>query len=321
MNAVTQEAPMPPSVERDLTFSEEFRSYWAKVPDKGFFLALFASWCVLFQFFGISSFNFGTNTPSLFQWMYNAWNAPMMDSGQGNLIPFVVVILLWVKRQELAETIRGVWWPALAPMGLALLVHIFGFLVQQPRISMVGLFLGIYSLVGLVWGWKTMKASFFPFVLFAFCVPLGTFVQSLTLPLRLLATKMTFLTCNPGLGIPVLQHGTELYDKAGSMYFDVAPACSGIRSFVALLAVTTIFSMLSFKTFWKRALMIGLTIPLVLIFNVIRLVAIILATQAINKSAGLFVHEWFGFVTYMMATVCLLGVAHWLRDKTLPAPA
>ncbi|HUD83053.1 MAG TPA: exosortase/archaeosortase family protein [Candidatus Saccharimonadales bacterium] len=320
MDAVETKAPASTPVEPGPSFAEEFRSYWARLPDKGFFFGLLAAWCVVFELFGTASFNFST-TPSLFQWMYNAWDAPMLDSSQGKLIPFVVVILLWVRRRELAETITGWWWPGLAFVGLALLLHVFGFLAQQPRVSIVALFFGIYSLVGLVWGWRTMKASFFPFVLFAFCMPFGTFVENLTLPLRLLATKLTFLICHGGLEIPLFQNGTELFDKTGKINFDIAPACSGIRSFVALLAVTTIFSVMAFKTIWKRAAMIALTIPLVVFFNVVRLVAIILATQAINKEAGLFVHEWFGFVTYMMAVVCLLGVAHCLRDKPLTAPA
>jgi exosortase len=270
--------------------------------------------------FGTASFNF-SSTPSLFQWMYNAWDAPMLDSSQGKLIPFVVAILLWVKRRELAETIAGWWWPGLALVGLALLLHVFGFLAQQPRVSMIGFFFGMYSLVGLVWGWRTLKASFFPFVLFSFCMPLGTFAEDLTLPLRLLATKLTYVICHGGLDVPVIRTGTALFDQSGRMNFDVAPACSGIRSFVALLAVTTIFSTLAFKSIWKRAAMILLTVPLVVLFNVIRLVAIILATQAINREAGMFVHEWFGFVTYMMAVACLLGVAHFLRDKPVSAPA
>jgi exosortase/archaeosortase family protein len=58
-----------------------------------------------------------------------------------------------------------------------------------------------------------------------------------------------------------------------------------------------------------------MTVPLVVLCNVIRLVTIILAATAINEKAALFVHEWFGFVTYMLAIVCLMGAAHFLRDK------
>ena len=308
-----------PPVAPDSSFWEEFERYWARVPEKGFFLGLLAGWCVLFQFFGISSFNFNTTTPSLFVWMYHAWNTTALDSSQGNLIPPVVAVLLWVKRKELAASMAGPWWPGLALTGLALLLHVFGFLAQQPRVSLVAVFLGLYCLVGLAWGWRMMRASFFPFFLFAFCMPLGTFVEGLTLPLRLLATRLTALACGFLLDIPVVQHGTALYDPSGKINFDVAAACSGIRSFVALLAVTTIFAMLTYRSVWKRAGIIVLTIPLVVFCNVVRLVAIVLATQAFDKQAGWFVHEWFGFVTYLLAIGCLLAVGHWLREEPGPA--
>jgi exosortase len=320
MDVVEKEAPVSAPVETAPDFATEFRSYWARVPDKGFLFGLLAAWFAVFYLFGISSFNF-SKTPSLFEWMRNAWDDPMMDASQGKLIPFVVAILLWVKRRELAETITGWWWPGLVLVGLALLLHAFGFLAQQPRVSIIALFSGIYCLAGLVWGWKTMKASFFPFVLFAFCMPLGTFVEALTLPLRLIMTKITYLVCSGGLDIELTRNGTTLTDPTGMINYDVAPACSGIRSFVALLAVTTIFSVLTFRPYWKRAAIIAMTVPLVVLCNVFRLATIILATQAINKKAGLFVHEWFGFVTYMLAIVCLMGVARFLRDKPSTRPA
>ncbi len=291
------------------------------MPDKSLFLALLAGWCGLFQLAGISAFNFETTRPSLFEWLYHAWNAPALDSSQGNLIPFVVAVLLWVRRRELAASITGLWWPGLAVVGLALLIHILGFLAQQQRVSVIALFLGIYGLAGVVWGWRTMKVSFFPMVLFAFCMPLGTFAEELTLPLRLLATSVTRMVCHGLLGIGVVQEGTKLMDPLGQYQYDVAAACSGIHSFVALLAVTLIFSWLTYRTIWRRGLILALTLPLVVVCNVARLVVIILANQAFGHEAGDFAHEWFGFVTYVVAIGCLLGVAHWLKEKRPPENA
>ena len=51
----------------DALLAEEFRSYWTGLPDKGFFFALLTAWCVVFNVFGTSSFNF-SRTPSLFLW-------------------------------------------------------------------------------------------------------------------------------------------------------------------------------------------------------------------------------------------------------------
>ena len=315
MDAVENQVPVLPPAGPPPSFWAELQDYWRRVPDKGLFLTLLAGWCALFQLAGISSFNCDTARPSLFEWLYHAWNVPMLDSSQGNLIPFVVAVLLWVRRRELAASIRGVWWPGLAVVGLALVTHILGFLAQQQRVSVIALFVGLYGLTGLVWGWRTMKASFFPMVLFAFCVPLGAFAEDLTLPLRLLATDATRMICHGLLGIGVIQEGTKLLDPMGQYQYEVAAPCSGIHSFVALLAVTLIFSVLTYRSFWRRGLMLALTAPLVVLCNVVRLVMIILARQAFGAEAADFVHEWFGFVTYLVAVGCLLVVARWLREK------
>jgi exosortase len=322
MDALENQVLTPPIREARPSFWAELQKYSACLPDKWLFLTLLAGWSILFQFVGISSFNFGTTEPSLFQWLYNAWNTPALDCSQGNLIPFVVLALFWVKRRELAASISGVWWPALVIVGLSLLVHVVGFLAQQPRVSMIALFAGIWGLIGLVWGRRTLSASFFPMVLFGFCMPLGTFAQGVTLPLRLLAATSTRLICHGLLGIDVVQQGTSLLDPHDVKFnYDVAVQCSGIRSFVALLAVATVFAMLCLRSPWKRLLMIATTLPLVIFCNVLRLVVVILITQAYTREAGMWVHEWFGFVTYLIAIVSLLVVAHWVKEKPIPLNA
>ncbi len=290
----------------------ELRRYWDLLPDKALFLGLLGAWAVLFHFWGTTQFNF-SSTPSLFQWMYGAWEAPIMDSSHGKLVPFVVVALLWYKRDELARCKPGVGWPALPLLGVALALHAAGFLVQQPRLSMLAFFLGIYSLIGIVWGWEAMKATFFPLVLFGFCLPLGTVLDNHTMPLRLLAAKCTAFIARDLLDIPITRDGTQLFNTDKTAY-EVAAACSGIRSFVALSGITTVYAMLNFKKFWKRALMILLTIPLALGCNVLRLVVMIVAERASGKAAGEFVHEWFGYITYAVALACLMLAGWWLRE-------
>jgi exosortase len=290
----------------------EFRRYWDRLPDKGWFLALLGAWAVLFHFFGTTQFNF-SRTPSLFEWMYGAWDAPAMDSSHGKLVPFVVVALLWFKRQQLARCIPAVGWPGLPLLGVALALHAAGFLAQQPRLSMVAFFLGLYSLIGVVWGWDAMKATFFPLVLFGFCLPLGSVIDSRTLPLRLLAAKATVVIARDLLDIPIVRDGTQLLNSDKTVY-EVAAACSGIRSIVALFGITTVYAVLKLKKVWKRAFIMLLTVPLAVGCNVLRLVAMIVAERASGKAAGDLVHEWFGYVTYAIALGCLMLAGGWLRE-------
>jgi len=160
--------------------------------------------------------------------------------------------------------------------------------------------------------------SFFPMVLFGFCMPLGNFTDKLTLPLRILSVTWTRLFCHGVLDIDVMQHGTALMDAQGKYDFDVAAACSGIRSFVALLAVTTVFSVLSFHSMWRRAVMLAATVPLVVICNVLRLVVVVVIAKGYGQAAGKWVHDWFGYVTFLVAIGALMGMAHWLKEKPSP---
>ncbi len=57
----------------------------------------------------------------------------------GNLIPFLVIGLFWWKRKELLALPLKMWPPALLIVGLGLVMHIAGYVVQEPRISIVAL--------------------------------------------------------------------------------------------------------------------------------------------------------------------------------------
>ena len=59
-----------------------------------------------------------------------------------------------------------------------------GYTVQQTRLSVVGFFCGLYAMMGMLWGWQWLRATFFPFFLFAFMLPLTGEMEGLTLPLR-----------------------------------------------------------------------------------------------------------------------------------------
>ncbi len=289
------------------------------MPEKTFFIPLLLAWLLLFQFLGHCSYNYA-KTPSLFEWMYNAYNNEALDSAHGQVIPFVILALLWVKREQLLQLTAGVWWPGLFLLAFAIALHLLGFFAQQPRLSIVAFYFGIYAMCGLAWGWAFLRACFFPFILFLFAIPLGTFIEPLTLGLRLLAVNATFWITGNLLDIELVRKGTTLLDAHGTP-FEVAAACSGIRRFFALLAITVIYSMLGFKSAWRRALIIFLAVPLAIVCNILRLTVVIVAAQAFGKKVGFWVHDWFWIVTYSLALGSLFLAARWLQEKPeRPAP-
>ena len=193
-------------------------------------------------------------------------------------------------------------------------------MVQQPRISIVALFAGIYCLMGLAWGRQWLRESFFPFFLFAFCVPLGWYVVAITFPLRVLVCKLVAWISNYILQIDVLRVGTALTDPTGHYQYDVAAACSGIRSLFATFAVAIIYAMLGFRTWWKRGLLIASAVPLAVLGNIVRMLSIIIAAEIWGQEGGNYVHEGgpygvLSLLPYVAAFGGLLLLGHWLRES------
>lgn len=307
------EAAQPaPTLAEELL--REARVFWGRLPDKPLFLALLAVWAALFHFLGHCSFNF-TDQPSLFAWMWGAWSAPALEAEHGKLVPFVVLALLWLRRNELLATPARRWLPALAGLAAALALHALAFTVQQPRLSMVALAGGAWCLVGLVWGPGWLRKTFFPFLLLGFCVPLEALGEGVLFQLRLLVTKISVGIGHDLLGLDVLRDGTRIFNSARTFNYDVAPACSGIRSLASLLAVTTIYGYVTFRAPWRRVAMIALAAPLAVAGNVARITTVIILAEAFGHKTGAAAETNLGYVTFAVA-IGLMFAAGWLmREK------
>jgi len=292
---------------------------WRRLPNKSLFFLLLAAWLALFHFLGNSVFGY-IHSPSLLQWMYNAYNSEGIsgDNADGNLIPFLVIGLFWWKRKELLALPLKMWPPALVIVGFGLVLHIMCYVIQEPRLSIVALFVGIYGLMGLAWGPAWLRHSLFPYFLFVFSMPVGTISEPITFPLRLLVSTLVEWIAHYVLGIGVLRMGTQLFDSLGTYQYDVAAACSGIRSLTAIFLFATVCGFLMFRSPWKRLLMMALAIPFAILGNLLRMLLIIIAAVMGGHEWGDYVHEstLISLVPYLPAFLGLFYIGWWLEEKT-----
>jgi len=306
-------------------FRIDFLEFWQQLPNKGFFFFLLAAWLALFQFLGNSTFGY-VDTSSLLAWMVNAYSKTqentMADDGHGMLVPFLVLGLFWWKRKQLVSQPLRTWSPALVIVILALVLHFLGYIVQQPRISIVGLFTGIFGLMGLAWGPAWLKNSLFPFFLFAFCVPLGSLAEPITFPLRLLVTWLVEQVSHFFL-INVAREGTQLYDPTGTYQYEVAAACSGIRSLITIFLMSTAYGFICFDRWWKRGAVILSGLPLAILGNLLRMLLIVVAAEIGGQSWGTYVHDnmWFSLTPYVLAFFGLFWLGNTLGEKPSSKPS
>ena len=295
-------------------FQKELSVLWCQLPNKAFFFTLLVTWLALFHFRGNSIFGYIKNS-SLFAWMMEAYTSPnpvAENDRHGPYIPFLVLGLYWVRRKELLALPLKVWWPAFGLVLAGALLHLVGYVVQQPYLSIVALFTGIYGIMGLAWGFEFLRKSLFPFFLFIFCVPLANRADLITFPLRLLVSWMVEIICHNGLGISVIRAGTQLFDPSGSYAYEVAAACSGIRSLVAIFLMATVYGFVVFRSPWKRLVMMAMAFPLAVIGNLARMLCIILAASIGGKSWGDFVHEGgpMGLISLIPYVPAIFGVLY-----------
>jgi exosortase len=302
-------------------FQADLLDCWRRLPNKGFFFVLLAAWLALFRFLGSSTFGYSHGS-SLFGWMWMAYNSQGVsgDDADGNLIPFLVVGLFWWKRKELLALPLKIWPAALLFVGLGLVLHIAGYVIQEPRLSIVALFVGVYGLMGLTWGSAWLRHSFFPFFLFIFSVPLSVILEPITFPLRIFVSTLVEWIAHYILGIGVVRMGTQLFDPLGTYQYDVAAACSGIRSLMAIFLFATVCGVVMFRSPWKRLLMLALAIPFAVLGNLLRMLLIIVAAVMGGQAWGDYVHEstLISLVPYLPAFLGLLFIGRWLEEKIDP---
>ncbi len=314
-----------------LSFWQDSTNCWRQLPNKFFFFLLLAAWLALFQFLGNSILGY-IHTSSLFSWMHEAYRSSSNsanDDAHGNFIPFLVVGLFWWKRKELLASSFGIWWPGLLILIGGMVLHILGYVLQQPRISIVALFIGIYGLMGLAWGREWLRKSFFPFFLFIFSIPLGDQAKFITVPLQLLVSWLTAVAAHI-VGIGVMQSGVQLIDPSGTYQYEIAAACSGIRSLIAIFLLATIYGFFVFRSPGKRFFLMALAVPFAVLGNLARMLLIIIAAEIGGQQWGNFIHDGnifslipglesylpafnpFSLVPYIPAIVGLLRVGHWM---------
>lgn len=273
----------------------------------------------LFQFFGNSTRGY-IDSSSLFYWWGFQWVNPSSEGEHGWLILGVSGWLLWRNLQR--RTADGDQRPAatgtaaLAMLG-GLALHLLGYAVQQARLSILGLLLFTWGVLALGGGRRWGRAAAFPLGFMLFALPLNA-LDSVGFFMRVGVTDVAYHVAR-ACGIDVIRNGTQLLSPDGSYSYDVAAACSGLNSLMALTALSLLLGYLSFRPWWARALIGALALPYAFVGNVVRILAIVFAAAWKGQQAGAVVHEWFGFLIFVIV-LGLVQLTVWLLARRGVAP-
>lgn len=275
---------------------------------------------ILFQFFGNPSRGY-IDTASLFYWWGFQWVNPASEGEHGWLILGLSAWLLWrnlhiadcrfpIGDVQFRQSAIGNWQSAIAIL-LGLSLHALGFVAQQTRICIVAFLFCLWGVLRLGGGPRWGRAAVFPIAFLAFAIPLNL-LDSVGFTLRVWVVEASAAIAHAA-GIAVLRSGTLLASPDGSYHYDVAAACSGVRSLTAMVALSLLLGYLNFRSWPRRAVVLLSCLPLVYLGNVARIVSIIFAAQLGGSKWGNIAHEVMGYGVFGIVLGGVLGVAGAIR--------
>ncbi|GGY15663.1 exosortase B [Paludibacterium paludis] len=228
----------------------------------------------------------------------------LSPTGQGHE-PIVMGILIWLFWSRKAELASGAGasgrWVAWLIGAAGVLLYVVGRSQAISTIEVPGHILIATALVLHFTGWKGMRAVWFPLLFWLVLVPLpGVLTDPLTRSLKMLVSQMAE-TILYALGYPIARSGVIL--NIGQYQLLVADACSGLNSIFVLSAMGMLYLYLAgHRNVMRNIVMLLLILPLAVVANWIRVMALILITYYLGDEAGQgFVHEFAGLVLFAVA--------------------
>jgi exosortase len=264
---------------------------------------------MMFHMLGNTVVNIGSR--SAFQWMFARWADTLSfgaDYSHGYFIPFVSLGIIWYRRKEIFSVDFKVDARGLGVVIFALFMHWLGAKMQQTRISLMSLVLLTWGVPFYLFGWQLAKRLIFPCSYLIFCIPLN-FMDILAFPLRIFSTVLATNMLN-GIGIGAIRSGTAIYSNvAGGFEFDVADPCSGLRSLLAMTALTAVYAYFTQKTLLKQWILFAASIPLAVIGNIARIVTVAIVAEAFGGKLALGIyHDYSGYILFTAAISAMVAL-------------
>ncbi len=252
---------------------------------------------------------FGVLFPTAALGAFRVW----VDSPTFNhcfIIVPIVGFLIWHRRATLVDatpdpSLLG----AVMTLGLAgawFVAFLAGILEAQQFVVLTMVQAALFGALGSRY-YRKLTA---PFLYLYFLVPTGAYL----IPALQFFTAKFAVAGLQLLGIPVFSNGAVIEIPAGT--FAVAEACAGLRFLVAAVAFGTFFSIITYRSWWRRTAFIALSIVVPVIANGFRALGLIAAAQWIgNPAAVLADHLIYGWVFFSFVLLLLVLVGQFFSDR------
>jgi len=226
--------------------------------------------------------------------------------------PIVLATGLWLLSQRLgdlrASSNGPSWGLALLGILIAIPLYIFGRAYNFISLEALAVYGAMVAIMLRIYGLRSSLIHFFPFLYLAFLVPPpGWLIDQATSPLRSFVSYISTELLH-SLGYPIAREGITMFIAQYQLL--VEDACAGMNSIVGLTAVTLFYIYVIHRASWRYCLLLtAFIIPVAVLTNIIRVIALILITYYWGDAAAQgFLHMSAGIVLFAVALLIVFSL-------------
>ena len=203
----------------------------------------------------------------------------------GYLIPFICAYLVYRERERLKAIPLQ---PARAGLAVLLLVLFNRFLWASLKINFfegLSILLLPIGLVLYIWGWRALRALWFPILYILFMIPIPMAgVVLISYYMKVMASRWVVAFLGR-IGYDLILSGNRILFGTWDELV-IGDPCSGLRSLIALTAFGALFAYVSRVSLWRRWALFFLAIPCALAANFTRILALTLIAMKWGSSVA-----------------------------------
>lgn len=251
---------------------------------------------------------------STFTYLFGQWQND--NSNYCLLVPFIVVYLIWEKREELLSVSSKPSWYGVVILLFGIVLFWLGELGGEYYSLYTSFWLVTMGFCLALMGNQKIRTILFPLLFIITMFPFPSFVNNrITLALKLISTKIGVLMMR-SYGMSAFQDGNVI--DLGFTKLQVVDACSGLRYLFPLIVLGILMAYFFKSRWWKKLLIVLSTIPITILTNSLRIALTgILSERFGSKAVEGFFHDFEGWLIFMIAFACL-GIEMLVLSKLFP---
>jgi exosortase len=232
------------------------------------------------------------------------------------LVPFISGFLILQRRKEIFSDATGSALAGAILVSIGIVLFAVGS-VRGPSwaaadrhsimaVSAVACFTGV---IGICFGSGALKTALFPLAFLIFMAPVpAAILDRVVGVLQYWSAEVSYAFLKL-TGVPVFREGYVFHVPGLSV--EVAKECSGIRSSLALLLVSLLAGHLYLKTGWRRTVLCAMVVPVTILENGIRIVAVTLLGAYVDRAFLTGILHQSGGMPFFLAALALLAALLW----------